>query len=127
MGSKVGTCSLGSRAWSLLALLIAGCSEPHHIAVGSWRGEVARVVVYPDQVATVNNFRCAWVPADYWSVRIEMTESQAGGSLLPLASELRVLEGSDGMRATLGLPWGLAQLVREGSGPPPDSDQRLGD
>ncbi len=116
-------CSLESRPWGnaaglglafalALSVLACSCQQAPHLAEGSWSGDHLRIVIFPDGTATVNSVACTWVPADYWSVRLELVGPSTVDLPFSLASEFRVLEGSEANRATLNVLWGDVVLER---------------
>lgn len=92
------TLALSGLAIAAVLGIVWGCTPtpPPHPAIGNWRNGLLSLIVYPDNVATVNGIECDWKAVDGATIRVyprgEAKVSDSG-PVIKVAFNLRVLEG----------------------------------
>lgn len=97
-------------------------AAPPHPAIGNWRKGPFSLIVYSDEMATINGFKCAWTLVDGATIRIDpQTKIQIPvlGTPIEVALNFRVMDG--GKQGTLDLAGFPLILDRDGQSQPVSS------
>jgi hypothetical protein len=111
---------------AISAILVGSLSctpaAPPHPAIGNWRSGFFSLIVYPDEVATINGFQCAWSSVDAATIRINpqaKIEIPVLGTPIEVALNFHVMDGGvQGMLDLAGIP---LILDRDGQAQPASS------